>query len=77
MWNHHRHKTHKHPKNKEKALLQVNKIDDKINPMMVMLYQMISKIKLMTVSKLKMMRKLKMMLKLLKMKNLKNLLRTR
>ena len=53
-WSHHQLLTHTLPKNKVKALNQVNKINGKINLMMTVIHQVMPKIKFTTASKLKM-----------------------
>ena len=44
-WNHHQLNTHTLPKNKVKALNQMNKIKGKINLKMVVIHQMMPKVK--------------------------------
>lgn len=69
--------THTLPKNIVKALNQENKLNGKINSIMVMTHLVMPKIKFMTVSKVKLRSKLEPTLKSLKMKCLKNLLRSK
>ena len=58
-WSHHLLKTHTLPKNKVKALNLVNKTKGKINLKMVMIHQMMPKVKFSPSSKFKIMSKLK------------------
>jgi hypothetical protein len=59
-----------------KALNQVNKIKGKINPMMMVVHQMMPKIKFKTPSKLKIKSKFKTVLKVIMMILLKCILRS-
>ena len=74
-WNHHQPKTHTLPKNKVKALNQMNKIKGKINLKMVVNHHMMPKVKVSPSSKFKIMRKLKTTLKMIKLPLLNSLLR--
>ena len=66
MWNHHQPKTHTLPKNKVKALNLMNKIKGKINLKMVVIHQMMPKVKFSPSSKFKIKDKLKTTLKMIK-----------
>ena len=63
-WNHHQPKTHMLPKNKLKALNQMNKIKGKINLKMVVIHQVMPKVKFLPPSKFKIKSKLKIKNKL-------------
>ena len=65
-WSHHQPKTHTLPKNKVKALNQMNKIKGKINLKMVVIHQMMPKVKFSPSSKFKIKNKLMMTLKMTK-----------
>ena len=60
-WSHHQPKTHTLPKNKVKALNQVNKIKGKINLKMVVNHQVMPKVKFPLPSKIKIKIKNKLM----------------
>ena len=66
-WNHHQTKTHMLPKNKVKALNQLNKIKGKINLKMVVNHQVMPKVKFLPPSKFKIKNKLKTTLKMIKL----------
>ena len=65
-WSHLHPKTHKLPKNKVKALNQMNKIKGKINLKMVMIHQVMPKVKFSAPSKFKIKNKFMTMLKMIK-----------